>query len=300
MSTPLPLPGLMSAFRDAYAKRTRLMGINLRNRALVAKENPRGQRHLADDKLLAKRLLAQAAVPTPRTIVSFEGLGEIPTALDVIKREPSFVLKPARGAGGRGIVVVTGQQNDQFLRAGGSLMSTSALRRHMAEIVFGAFSKTLEDQGFFEERIQATPTLAELSPSGLCDVRVLVLKGRPFAAMLRVPTKGSGGKANLHAGGLGLGLRLDSGRVMRAMQRGRILTRHPDTQATLLDWAVPQWDEILTVATQAAQAFPLRYLGVDICVDDTRGPLVLEVNVRPGLEIQNICGRSLIDALEAK
>jgi glutathione synthase/RimK-type ligase-like ATP-grasp enzyme len=38
---------------------------------------------------------------------------------------------------------------------------------------------------------------------------------------------------------------------------------------------------------------------VDIVVDRERGPLVLEINARPGLEIQNVVGRGLGDALAA-
>ena len=33
---------------------------------------------------------------------------------------------------------------------------------------------------------------------------------------------------------------------------------------------------------------PLGYLGVDLVVDAKLGPQVLEINVRPGLEIQNV------------
>jgi len=36
----------------------------------------------------------------------------------------------------------------------------------------------------------------------------------------------------------------------------------------------------------------LGYLGVDVAIDETAGPLVLELNARPGLSIQNAnrCG----------
>jgi len=43
---------------------------------------------------------------------------------------------------------------------------------------------------------------------------------------------------------------------------------------------------------------PLNYVGVDIVIDETDGPLILEINARPGLEIQNINGFGLGAALE--
>lgn len=299
MNFPQQVSALLKSLRLFQERRRRLMGLNLRNRALITRANPRKHRHLADDKLVTKAMLDAALVPTVQTITSFRGLGEVPAALDVLKRHETFVLKPTRGSGGRGIIVVVGRDGDDFVQAGGQILSPAALRKHMAEIVFGAFSKTLEDSGLVEHRINAHPLLRELGPVGLSDIRVLVLDGQPFAAMLRVPTRKSSGKANLHAGGLGLGLDLKSGQITRAVQSGKAIHVHPDTGADLTDVRLPHWDLVLDVARRAAAVFPLRYLGIDICLDEARGPLVLEVNVRPGLEIQNICGVSLIDALES-
>ncbi len=274
------------------------MGLNLRNRALVERENPRALRHLADDKIRAKAVLAEAGVPTPRTLVATSSLGEVPQTLERLSRETAFVIKPARGAGGRGILVIVGHDGDAFLRADNQRLAPTELRRHLAEIVFGAYSRTLEDVALVESLVRQHPALRVLSPAGLCDVRVLVLKGRPVLAMARIPTRRSAGRANLHAGGLGLAVDLDSGRVGRALQRGRVLDHHPDTGLELAGRVLPHWPELLGTAVRAARAFPLGYLGVDLCVDETRGPLVLEVNVRAGLEIQNVCAATLPEALE--
>ena len=32
----------------------------------------------------------------------------------------------------------------------------------------------------------------------------------------------------------------------------------------------------------------IKFLGCDVVLDETDGPLLLEINVRPGLEIQNV------------
>jgi len=41
----------------------------------------------------------------------------------------------------------------------------------------------------------------------------------------------------------------------------------------------------------------LGYMGIDFVIDERYGPQILEVNVRPGLEIQNINGAGLRKAL---
>ena len=40
------------------------------------------------------------------------------------------------------------------------------------------------------------------------------------------------------------------------------------------------------------------YLGIDIALSE-KGPVILEVNARPGIEIQNIANEGMIDALSA-
>ncbi len=56
---------------------------------------------------------------------------------------------------------------------------------------------------------------------------------------------------------------------------------------------MPSWDGVKDVARRAAAAVPLGYLGCDVVVDEHRGPLILEINARPGLEIQNVHGYGL-------
>ncbi len=48
---------------------------------------------------------------------------------------------------------------------------------------------------------------------------------------------------------------------------------------------LPFWQETMEVGRLAARAVPLKYLGVDIGIS-RRGPILLEINARPGLEIQ--------------
>ena len=116
----------------------------------------------------------------------------------------------------------------------------------------------------------------------------------PAMAMLRLPTKASGGRANLHQGGVGAGVELASGMTTRAVLRNRLVTRHPDTGERLVGFRVPYWDQILDMAQRVARAVGLGYVGVDVVIDRTRGPLLLEANARPGLAIQIANGQGLL------
>ena len=117
--------------------------------------------------------------------------------------------------------------------------------------------------------------------------------------MVRIPTLASGGRANLHQGGIGVAMNLATGVTFRAVSRGESVLRHPETGGALIGRQLPHWEQTLEVARLAAASVPLGYVGVDIVVDAVRGPLVLELNARPGLEIQNINGRGLGAALAA-
>lgn len=296
---------LVSRARDAartlLARRARVVGINRRNLTLVYPNNPRQSYPYADDKLLAKDCFARAHVPTPETLAVADGLFAVPAVVESLRGRGQFVVKPASGSGGGGILVV-GDWDEAaggWRRAGGRMLTPLQLQRHLADVIFGVHSNQLEDRAFVEARVVPHPLFSGLWSDGLCDVRVITLHARPVLSMIRVPTAESGGRANLHQGGLGIAIDLATGLTSRAVHHGRAIERHPESGAPLVGLQVPAWPEILDVARRAAGAVPLGYLGVDVVVDVARGPLVLEINARPGLEIQNVNGLGLGTALAA-
>ncbi len=281
---------LRATLASALTRRSAVYGMNRRNVELVYPHNPRTLYPTADDKLLAKEILGAAGVPVPPTLASCASMRDLPRVMDILRRTESFVIKPSQGGGGHGIIVVGERCGpDRWVRAGGGTVCIDELHTHLADIVFGAYARgALKDRAMVEPRIVAHPTYATLWPDGLCDVRIITLKARPLMAMVRVPTARSGGKANLHQRGLGLGVDLQTGIVQRAVCEGRPLEVHPDTGTQLVGLTMPLWDQTVDVAVRAAQAVSLGYLGVDIVVDAQSGPLILEINARAGLEIQNV------------
>lgn len=123
-------------------------------------------------------------------------------------------------------------------------------------------------------------------------MRVIVYKGYPAMAMMRLATAESDGRANLHQGAVGVGLDIHSGKAINAVMHNLPITVHPDTGVDLMKLEVPFWKEHLEIATKAYEMTNLGYLGADIVLDKFRGPMMLELNARPGLAIQiaNSCG----------
>lgn len=277
---------------------SRVLGMNQRNLEYIQTHNQRRDFELADDKLLTKEIMKRAGVPVPQTYKAYRHVFELDRIAQELAPFPEFVIKPAHGRGGGGIVVITQRRQGAWIGLGGTTYPLEALRRHLSDVIFGVFSFEQLDAAIIEERIRQLPAVDTLSPFGLADIRVILLRDQPIMAMMRVPTRQSRGRANLHQGALGIGLDLTSGAMTNAVLHGRRLDRHPDTGVPLSGQAIPCWDEVLRVSRAAARALPLKYIGADISLAE-QGPVLLEVNVRPGLEIQNANLDGLRSRLEA-
>lgn len=272
-----------------------ILGMNRRNAECILDLNPRRAFPVVDQKLRMHQLCGRIGVPTPEiygVVATHSALGKLPALL---AGHDEFVIKPNRGAAGRGILVVGGRLGDGFVRHNGQPLAPGDLRQHVSDIVSGLFSLGgRADQALIQQRVIADPVFARVSFQGIADVRVILYRRFPVMAMLRLPTRQSGGRANLHQGGVGAGVDLATGITTRAVQRSRLIERHPDTGELIPGFQVPHWQAILEIARRVSAAVELGYLGIDIVVDRDRGPLLLEANARPGLAIQIANGQGLL------
>jgi alpha-L-glutamate ligase-like protein len=269
--------------------------MNRRNSLCILDLNPRRRFPVVDRKSRLHALCQAIGVPTPdlyAILAVHSALRHLPRLLE---GRAEFVLKPNRGAGGRGILVIAARDGDAFLRHDGERMSCNAVRQHVSSIISGLYSLGgRPDQALIQQRVVADEVFARLSYQGTPDVRVVLYKHVPIMAMVRLATKQSGGRANLHQGAIGAGVDLASGTTTHAVLDNRAATRHPDTGASVVGVKVPGWSQILEMSCRISREVGLGYLGVDIIVDSRRGPLVLEANARPGLAIQIANGQGLI------
>ncbi len=264
-----------------------ILGINQRNLDVIIPENDRRLYPLVDDKLQTKRMCIEAGIPVPRLVAVAEHHFETSALVEAVLEMDSFALKPSRGAGGNGIVVVRRREGDNFVRAGGDVISGADLRYHASGIIAGLYSLGGGlDAAMVEEALVVHPTLRTISSDGVPDLRVIVFRGVPVMAMMRLPTHQSRGRANLHQGAMGVGIDLRTGRTSHAVLAGRPATHHPDSDEPVVDVELPDFDTTLRIATNAASRTGLGYVGADVVVDKNRGAVILELNARPGLQIQ--------------
>ncbi len=274
-----------------------VLGLNRRELELIGPKNPRDRMiAIAQSKVNAKRLLAEHGLPVPKTyavIETREALLSFDWALP-----DAFALKPSGGGRGCGIIVMVGRQGAGWRTFSGRPIDRDALRFHVLAILSGDFSREARgDVAHFEQRMVSRLDPTGSPATGLPDVRVIVCDGRPVMAMTRIPTIRSDGKANLHQGAVGVGIDIETGRTTHAVYDGRPCTSHPDSGRGLIGAQVPEWPRIVAIAVASARLSGLGYTGVDIVLDDDAGPTVLEINARPGLNIQLANLRGLRDAL---
>ena len=173
-------------------------------------------------------------------------------------------------------------------------MTYNDVYKHISNTLSGLYSLGGQyDVALIEELVHFSDIFKGYSYQGIPDVRVIVYKGFPAMAMIRLATKASQGKANLHQGAIGVGLDIKTGKPLCAVMNDKIVTKHPDTGADLLKLSVPHWREHLIIGAKSYEMTNLGYLGADIVLDAQRGPMMLELNARPGLAIQIANGLGL-------
>jgi len=274
-----------------------VLGLNERNADFIMRLNPRRYYPRVDDKALTKELALAAGMAVPDLYGIIEHQGQVRQFAEMVGDLKSFVIKPAQGSGGDGILVVTGRserKRDCFRLSSGMLISTGELKHHISNIVGGQYSLSgNRDKALIEYCVHFDPTFAAVSYQGVPDIRVVVYRGYPAMAMVRLPTRASDGKANLHQGAVGAGVDMGSGVTLQGVLNDEVVDEHPDTGALVSGLQIPQWEFILETSAKGLEVTGLGYLGVDMVIDRDRGPLILEMNARPGLNVQIANGTGL-------
>jgi len=244
-------------------------------------------------------LCRQIGVPSPEVYGEIGYHSQLSRLPEILHGHDDFVIKPNRGAGGRGVLVIVGRDGPAFVRHNGQRLSEGEVTQHVSSIISGLFSLGgRADEALVQQRVVPDAAFERISFQGTADVRVIVYREVAAMAMLRLPTRESGGRANLHQGAIGAGVDLATGVTTRAVLCNRATDRHPDTGESVVGFRVPHWPEILSMARRVSTATGLGYVGVDVVLDRRQGPLLLEANARPGLAIQIANGDGLLRRLE--
>lgn len=289
---------MLEIFKNSH----KLLGMNARNLDYIRPYNRKKAKALADDKILSKRVLKKGGIPVPKLLAKIRSIDELEN-FDWSTLPNTFALKPNRGYGGGGILVVYGKKktfkcvsddgeevvpDPVWIKSDGSKVTVNDLKSHILNILDGAFSlANMPDIAFFEERLTLLKLFKPYAYKGIPDIRVIVFNRIPVMAMLRLPTKESGGKANLQQGGIGVGIDLATGVTTTAvLGKGKIIDYVPGTRMLLSGIRIPYWKDILLLAVKSQEVSGMGFLGADVAIDRERGPVFLEINARPGLSIQ--------------
>ena len=276
-----------------------VVGINARNGRYLLPNNSRKFYRSVDDKVMTKKLAIEMGIPVPELYGTVDSPGGLKKIAELVSGKEAFVVKPARGSGGKGVLVIQGRSGDAFLKGSGSSLSLEDIRFHVSNILGGLFSLGGQrDVAMVEEYIACADEVMAMSYRGAPDVRVVMLHGYPVMAMLRVATRESDGRANLHQGAIGIGIDLETGMSHHAVCHGEPIEVHPDLNSDLLGQQIPDWETVLKLAGLCYEMTHLGYLGADIMIGKGVGPMIIEVNARPGLAIQLANGEGLHDRFQ--
>jgi hypothetical protein len=325
-------------------KLSSILGLNARSRLFLYKYNTRYGRKIANSKLLTAGVLRKAGIAHPRVIKKFKSPSDV-MEFDWGSLPDKFALKPSRGLGGEGIIVVKKRvrvgvrvreknrtvfgyllkrlrllrrilprkAEDGWITTRREKVTADDLKLHTLDILEGAYSMgNVPDVAFIQEYVGRHKVFRRYAFRGTPDIRIIVFNKVPVMAMLRLPTRESGGRANLHQGAIGVGVDIATGITTKAIWHGKQIRLKPGTNIKLHGIKIPNWTEALEMAVKAQMATAMtykvkkfgakepvikhdsgiNYVGVDIVISPDKGPQVLELNAQPGLQIQlaNVAG----------
>jgi alpha-L-glutamate ligase-like protein len=289
----------MGRFISPFAlKKSGILGMNSRNIEFISRYNDRKLFPLVDDKLKTKLLAREYGINTPELLYVVRYQHDVYELREKLEGITSFAIKPACGSGGKGIMVIKGREGDNFVKSSGAVISFEEVARHVTNILAGLHSLSGDqDVAIIETLIEADPLFENYSYQGVPDIRIIVFQGYPVMAMLRLSTKDSDGKANLHQGAVGVGIDIKTGKAINAVMHGKKVFFHPDTHHSFDTVEIPGWKELLVLACSCYEMTGLGYLGADIVLDKKHGAMLLELNARPGLSIQVANSKGLLGRL---
>lgn len=268
------------------AKR-KIIGMNSRNLDFVLKYNKRDNILKVNDKLVSKQMAIGHGIQVPQLYQVIEYDAETEKLEEILQAYPDFVIKPDRGTGGQGILIISETIKHKYRKISGPILDIEQLRNHILTILTGVFSLGgYRDKALIEYRVKCDPLFENICYRGVPDIRIVVLRGYPMMAMVRLPTITSDGKANLHQGAIGAGIDIVTGKTLNGVLGNHFITEHPDTLYPISNLQIPHWPKLLDIAAKCYELTSLGYFGVDIVIDEKLGPLLLELNAHPGLNIQ--------------
>ncbi len=266
-----------------FRKAKEILGMNARNILYISKYNSQTDKKFADDKFFTKNFLHSRGIEVAKLYHIIKDHKEL-NNFDFNKLPTNFVIKPNKGYGGEGIFIINKKENN-FTDINGLSINNHEIYKHCNSIIDGKYAiSDLYDSVIIEEKLEAHKYFSKLNIKGLPDIRIIVFNFVPIIAMLRLPTSESAGKANLHLGGIGIGIDIGTGKATYAVQHNKFIKKLPNG-LQISEIEIPKWEDLLITSAKIQQITKIGYLAVDLVLT-TSGIKVLETNARAGLSVQ--------------
>lgn len=251
---------------------------------LLKRPGPKG---LLNNKRRFARHCKRHGVKTPASFVLRKGRVRSVAGPPPKLPPADLFVKPARGQGGRGTEVWK-RVDGGWTRDESEVLDEAALLAYFAAI-------SGQEEFLVQPRLANHPDLTDLANGVLSTVRVLTCRDESdgFVATHAVfrMAKTPGSKVdNMHSGGIAAPIDLDTGELGQASDMGLRpesdwWERHPYTGARIQGRKLPCWEEVVDLACRAHAAFPdWTAVGWDIAIVGD-GPLVIEGNSGPDVDL---------------
>lgn len=298
-----------------------ILWLNKRNIDYIKKRNPKKQIRLANSKYHTKKFLSERGIPVPQTLWIIKNRKKLFQYNFSQLKTKNFVIKPNQWSKGRGVFIIKkieDQQSNANKKKGRihkrldkrqeflysykqelfeeqkfsinkKTITDKELKQQLVSIIDGQYSiGSKNDVILIEELIKPSKDFWPFCEYGLADIRVICFNLVPVAAMLRMPTKKSGGKANLAQWGIWFWIEISSGKIIA--MKGKTTIYHesfPEEYGSFFHKKIANREDILLYSSSIQYFTNIWFIWLDRVLTP-QWPKILEINARAGLEIQNI------------
>jgi Sugar-transfer associated ATP-grasp len=197
-------------------------------------------------------------------------------------------IKPRQGNGGHNA------ERWDYL-GGANYRNSNGTTHGRDELLNVLLQQSLKDDFIVQPRLVNHPALADISNDALSTVRVLTCRneqGIPEATNVafRMAVGGNSVVDNFHQGGLAAPVDMKTGAIGQASDIGikpgmGWRDTHPVSGVRFKDRVLPDWQAVIKLACAAHDAFPNRIIvGWDVAMLKD-GPMIIEGNGKPDLDI---------------
>lgn len=191
----------------------------------------------------------------------------------------TMIIKPLCGRGGSGIVLA-GKINDDIL-----------IRSEKTSTPLDDY--VLAGRSIVQKVLLQDARMAAFSPYSVNTLRIVTMLTRQRNVIIMGASMRSGvAKSfvdNWSAGGVAVGIDSETGKLKKYGydRNWKRYESHPTTGVVFENYMIPEWDRICSAAAKIQKAFLFyRILGLDIAIEQSGEPVLIEINGAPDFVAQ--------------